>query len=434
MTNLLFCASEQTTIEFPNLFGGTEIGLSRSFGVFGFEIYWYGILIAVGIVLAYIYAMHRMTKDFGIVKDRAFDVIFAATVGGFLCARIYYCVFRTLDPESPTKYTFITTFTQIRDGGLAIYGGIIGAALIGLLFCKIRRVNFFAMVDIASLGFLIGQCVGRWGNFVNQEAYGDFCGNNWLFGMTGTRIAEEMGNSDLVHPCFLYESAWCLLGFVLLHLYSKKLRSYDGEIALLYAAWYGLGRFFIEGLRTDSLYLGQFKVSRLVAAVTFTAAVILFAVFKVLTKKSGKLLYVNTEASKALIEQDILEEEKRKAKKNKAAPSILADNSSETSETSSENEPENGEISEEEKGENSEEKELETEPENASETTEDPEEKQAEKTEENEPETKPEKASEITEKTEEERPEKSEEKIPENEPENSSDENSENGLDKPKDE
>lgn len=333
-------ASAQMTVEFPNLFGGFQAIYSRYFSVFGINIYWYGVLIAVGVALAYFYAMHRMTKDFGIVKDRAFDVVFVATIGGFLCARIYYCVFRTLDPNSGTKYNFITMFTTIRDGGIAIYGGIIGAVLIGLLVCKIRKVNFFAMADIASLGFLIGQGIGRWGNFINQEAYGDVCSKDWLFGMTGTRIAEEIGSgSALVHPCFLYESAWCVLGFVLLHFYSKKLRTYDGEIALLYAAWYGFERMFVEGLRTDSLYLGSIRISQLVAAVSFVIALVLFIVFKILTKRSGKPLYVNSEASAALIEQDRLAEEQRKAKKNKKAPSILSDepNGTENAADSTEN-------------------------------------------------------------------------------------------------
>ncbi len=331
MTQLLnSSATPQMTVEFPNLFGGFQATYSRSFSLFGIDIYWYGVLIAAGIVLAYIYAMRRMTRDFGIVKDRAFDVIFAATIGGFLCARIYYCVFRTLDPNSDTKYNFITTFTTIRDGGIAIYGGVIGAVLTGLLFCKIRKVNFFAMADVAALGFLIGQGIGRWGNFINQEAYGDFCSKDWLFGMTGTRIASEMGSSAPVHPCFLYESTWCLLGFLLLHLYSKKLRTYDGELALLYVAWYGFERMFVEGLRTDSLYWGQFRVSQVLAAISFAAALILFVIFKVLTKKSGKLLYVNTEASTKLIEQDRIAEENRKLKKNKKAPSILGEETEKT--------------------------------------------------------------------------------------------------------
>lgn len=317
MTTILAAsaATEKISVEFPNLFSGMKITYSRGFEIFGLSIFWYGILIAIGMVLAYFYAMHRMEKDFGIPKDRAFDVVFAAVIGGFLCARIYYCVFTTLNPDSPTNYNFITTFTTIHDGGIAIYGGIIGAVLTGLIFCKIRKVNFFAMADIASLGFLIGQCIGRWGNFVNQEAYGEACDGNWLFAMTGTRIANEMGEGVCVHPCFLYESVWCLIGFILLHFYSKKLRSYDGEISLLYVAWYGLGRFFIEQLRTDSLMAGQFRVSQLVAAASFVAAVVLYVVFKIVSKKKNFVLYVNSDGSKQLMEHDRIAEAERLAKK-----------------------------------------------------------------------------------------------------------------------
>lgn len=330
MTSMLFAAQESLTemeVEFPNLFGGTAINYYRGFNLFGVNIYWYGVIIAVGVVLAYLYAMRRAAKDFGLVKDRVFDVVFAAIIGGFVCARIYFCVFTEL--KNPGTYTFVTVFTGIRDGGLAIYGGVIGAFIVGFIFCKIRKVNFFAMADLASLGFLIGQTIGRWGNFVNQEAYGEVCDPNWVFGMSGSKIATEVEAGALVHPCFLYESVWCLLGFVLLHFYSKKLRTFDGEITLMYISWYGLGRFFIEGLRTDSLYAGNFRISQIVAGASFVVGLILFIVFKIVTAKKGIPLYVNTDGSKELIAKDAAADEERKrkkiAKKEKAAPSILGD-------------------------------------------------------------------------------------------------------------
>ena len=306
-------------VEFPNLFGGTAITYRRGFSVFGINIYWYGVLIAIGVVLAYIYAMRRATKDFGLVKDRVFDVVFVCIIGGFLCARIYYCVFTEL--KNPGSYTFVTVFTKIRDGGIAMYGGTIGAALIGILMCKLRKVNFFAMCDLASLGFLIGQTIGRWGNFINQEAYGEACDPGWLFAMTGSeiRLDSAIPAGSFVHPCFLYESVWCLLGFIFLHIYSKKLRTFDGEVALLYLAWYGFGRTFIEQLRTDSLYAGPLKVSQWVGMVSFVIAVMVFIVAKVKTKRSQKPLYVNSDASRALIESDLQKEQERKAKKAKKA-------------------------------------------------------------------------------------------------------------------
>lgn len=344
MSSLMFAAAntlEEMNVEFPNLFGGTEISYRRGFNLFGSNgiiIYWYGVLIAVGVVLAYLYVMRRVTRDFGLVKDRVFDVVFVTIICAFLCARIYYCVFTNLNPETPEdqKYTFITMFTKIRDGGIAMYGGTIGAVIFGLLMCKLRKVKFTALADISALGFLIGQTIGRWGNFINQEAYGAECDPNWLFAMSGSRIRAEMPAGVFVHPCFLYESVWCLLGFIFLHIYSKKLRTFDGEIALLYLSWYGFGRFFIEQLRTDSLYIGSLRVSQWVGAVSFVGAMVCFVVFKVRTAKSKKPLYVNTDASRELIESDLRAEEERKAKKakkEKTADSIIAEETESVSES-----------------------------------------------------------------------------------------------------
>lgn len=325
--------TQEIEVEFPNLFGGVAISYYRGFTFFGIPIYWYGVIITLGVILAFTYAMFR-SKAWGLNKERVFDVAFAAIIGGFLGARIYYCVFQTLDPNSGIDYNFITTFTTIRDGGLAIYGGIIGGFLVGLVACKIRKVKFFAIADIAALGFLIGQTIGRWGNFVNQEAHGGVCDPDWIFGMNGTIISGEVEAGALVHPCFLYESAWCLLGFILLHFYSKKLRTFDGEIALMYVAWYGLGRFFIEGLRTDSLMAGSFRVSQLLAGVSFVAAVVLLIVFKIITEKKHIPLYKDTEACKQLWEQDMAALAAAEAKKaaKQQAPSILADDADEVDE------------------------------------------------------------------------------------------------------
>lgn len=334
MTSTIISAASafpEVELTFPNLFGGITLSYHQGFELFGIKIYWYGVLITIGVILAYFYAMHR-AKDFGLNKDRMFDVVFVALIGGFLGARIYYCVFQTLDPNSGMSFDFITTFTRIRDGGLAIYGGIIGGFLFGFAACKIRKVNFRAMADLASMGFLIGQCIGRWGNFINQEAFGAACDPNWVFGMTSTDIIQRSGfdAGTLVHPCFLYESVWCLVGLIALHFYSKKLRTFDGEIMLLYIAWYGLGRAFIEGLRTDSLMIGEFRVSQLVAAASFIVGTALVIVFKILTEKKHIPLYVNSEACRELQAADKAAEEERARKKaekkvEKSAPSILAE-------------------------------------------------------------------------------------------------------------
>lgn len=332
LTSLITAASAFPEVEltFPNLFGGFTISYRQGFELFGIKIYWYGVLITIGVILAYIYANKR-AGSFGINKDRMFDVVFAALIGGFLGARIYYCVFQTLDPNG-INYDFVTTFTTIRDGGLAIYGGVIGGFLCGFIACRIRRVNFRAMADLASLGFLIGQTIGRWGNFINQEAFGAQCADDWLFGMTSVDIIarDHLEAGALVHPCFLYESVWCLVGFIALHFYSKKLRTFDGEIMLMYLAWYGLGRAWIEGLRTDSLMAGELRISQVVAAVCFVACTVMVIVFKILTEKKHIPLYVNTDACRELAEADAAAEaerlrKKKEKKSGQSAPSILAE-------------------------------------------------------------------------------------------------------------
>ena len=302
-------AFPEVELTFPNLFGGITLSYYQGFELFGIKIYWYGVLITIGVVLAYLYAMWR-AKDFGLGKDRMFDVVFVALIMGFLGARIYYCVFQTLDPNSGMSFDIVTTFTTIRDGGLAIYGGVIG-------------------------GFLGSP--------------------DWIFGMTSVDIIRRDGleAGALVHPCFLYESVWCLVGFIALHFYSKKLRTFDGEIMLMYLAWYGLGRAWIEGLRTDSLMAGDFRISQVVAAACFVVCTVLVIVFKILTEKKHIPLYVNTEACRALNEADEKAEEQRRekklAKKTEQAPSILSedaenvtlnDDSSESSKSSESSEPE----------------------------------------------------------------------------------------------
>lgn len=338
MTALNLIASavtEEIELQFPNLFDGLTITYFRGFELFGIPIYWYGVLIALGVMLAYFYAyFHR--KQYGIDGERMFDVVFVALIGGFFGARLYYCIFAG-------GYNFVTFFTDIRNGGLAIYGGIIGALITGFAMCKIRKVKVLPMFDIASMGFLIGQCIGRWGNFVNQEAFGAAAGSDYLFGMTGTIISGQVEPEALVHPCFIYESLWCLLGFILLHFYSKKLRSFDGEMFLLYCTWYGLGRFFIEGLRTDSLYLGDtgIRVSQLVAAAAFIAGLALFITFKIITEKKKTPLWVNSEGWAAQQEQYKAEAEAKaakKAKKEGVAESILADEADEAAEADTDTE------------------------------------------------------------------------------------------------
>lgn len=229
----------------------------------GYTIYWYGVIIALGFMLALIYGMKR-ADDFEIDRDRMLDVILVGMIGAIFCARLYYVLF------DGVPMTSVWDFFAIHEGGIAIYGGVIGALLFGGITAKLRKINVLKMFDLASLGFLIGQSVGRWGNFINQEVYGRATGSSW-FGMTGSLISLDYGK-ELVHPLFLYESLWCLLVFIILHRLSKK-KSFDGQLLCGYVILYGAGRFIFEGMRDHSFIL-KFGIGISVSQVVSIAAVI----------------------------------------------------------------------------------------------------------------------------------------------------------------
>ncbi len=238
------------------------------------DIYWYGILIAIGFFLAIIYGI-RNAKRFNIDVDRMLDVVLVVTPVAILCARAYYVIF------DGQKLNGIGDFFGFGDSsgfsGIAIYGGVIGAFVSGAIMCKLRKIKIADMFDLASLGFLIGQGIGRWGNFVNQEAFGSLTGSSW-WGMQSQNTIAVVGEG-MVHPCFLYESVWCIAGFFIINHLSRN-RKFSGETFLMYCAWYGFGRGFIEILRTDSLMLGNIKVSCLLAFVLCFASVALIAVIR----------------------------------------------------------------------------------------------------------------------------------------------------------
>ena len=269
-------------ISFPNL--GIELNPSRvAFSLFGKEIYWYGIIIAAGFILAVIYAMVR-AKQFGLIDDNILDMLFAAVPTAIICARLYYCVFYwELYADNPISVLYIW------EGGLAIYGGVIGAVAAVLVFCKVKKLPAGPLLDVGGLGLLIGQMIGRWGNFINREAHGAETASFLKMGLT-----DAAGTVVYYHPTFLYESLWNLAGFVLLHFYSKR-RKFDGEVFALYVAWYGLGRAWIEGLRTDSLYLfgTGIRVSQLLAAVSFLGALAFILYVRKQKKPQPDQLYVN---------------------------------------------------------------------------------------------------------------------------------------------
>ena len=275
-------------ISFPML-GDLSINPPNSFEVFGFSIYWYGVIIAAGFLLAVLYCMHRC-GEFGLNSDNVLDTLIVGTPLAIIGARLYYVVFY-FDLYRDNLWEIFA----IRDGGLAIYGGIIGAIIGLLIVSRWRRFSALAMLDLGCFGMLIGQFVGRWGNFINREAYGAeteiFC----RMGLTD----PVTGNTIYVHPTFLYESLWNFLGFVLLHIFSKKFeRRFDGQFFLMYVAWYGFGRMLIEGLRTDSLYIPgtAIRVSQLLGALSCAAAVIAFVIMW--KRSDGKKLWKNRSAER----------------------------------------------------------------------------------------------------------------------------------------
>ena len=308
-------------VQFPGL--GLSFTINRvALSIGGFNIYWYGVIIAVGMLLALLYAF-RNAPDFGIDSDRLVDVVAIGTVMAIVCARIYYVAM------APFQYHSLWEMVDIRLGGIAIYGAVIGAFVFGGLAAKWRKVPLLPLFDLVALGFLIGQGIGRWGNFVNQEAFGTNTTLPWGMYSEGTKAYLQSVQVTLpagvtvdpsmpVHPTFLYESIWCLVGFVALALYVKH-RKFHGQLFLLYAIWYGLGRGWIEGLRTDSLLIGGtgLRASQLVAYISALAAFCLLLAG--LRRARGKTLQVT------LAVRDIQKEAKAG---NRFAPDTLPANAS----------------------------------------------------------------------------------------------------------
>ena len=248
-------------ISFPSL--GIEVNPGRTLNIGPMTIHYYGALIALGLILAMVYSC-KQGKKFGLKEDDILDGFLWITPLAIVCARIYYVAFSWAD----YKHNPIEVF-YIWNGGIAIYGSVIGAILGMWIFAKVKKVKVTAVLDLIMTAFLIGQFIGRWGNFVNREAFGAATDTFLRMGL----FNKVTGAWEYYHPTFLYESLWNMVGFVLLHFLGSK-RKYDGQIALTYAVWYGLGRSWIEGLRVDSLYWGPFRVSQVLAGVTCITALI----------------------------------------------------------------------------------------------------------------------------------------------------------------
>lgn len=251
-------------ISFPLLGDGFVIDPPNYFTIFGRAIYWYGVIVTLGFILGALYVYIRR-RDFSLTEDNVLDIFIVIIPCALVGARLYYVLFNPGEFFGPGKWLNIF---KLREGGLAVYGGVI-LSFVGLaLYTRKKKLRLGRVLDVCALGLLIGQFIGRWGNFINREAYGYETTVPWRMGLT-------YGSATIyVHPTFLYESLWNALGFVILHFVSKKHRKYDGQIVLSYIAWYGFGRFFIEGLRTDSLYIGNtgLRVSQVLAGVSCLAA------------------------------------------------------------------------------------------------------------------------------------------------------------------
>lgn len=274
----------------------------------GLKVHWYGVIIAVGFLLAVVYCC-RQSARFGIKTDDIYDMLIFAVPLAIVGARLYYVIFEWSDfyvPGDPGK-TFIKII-RIMDGGLAIYGGIIVAVLTAYIVCKVKKISFLALADIGGMGLLIGQAVGRWGNFMNVEAFGSVTDVAWRMGgpevagylyrtgqitqeVSGQIISGELG----VHPTFFYESMWNVIGFIIIAFVIQNYRKFDGQMFLSYIAWYGIGRFWIEGLRTDSLFIPgtSMRISQLIALGSAVIAVAIILYMFLIKKPGPEKLYVN---------------------------------------------------------------------------------------------------------------------------------------------
>lgn len=254
-------------ITFPGL--GLTFQMERvAFSFFGKAVYWYGIIIALGFLLGVSLASNRAAR-LGVSQDDVLDVLLFGAPMGIICARIYYVVFYLDLYTNPDGSFNLRDAIAIWDGGIAIYGGIIGSVLTCLMVCRVKKISFLSMMDCYAFGFFVGQAIGRWGNFVNQEAFGGETTLPWRMGLTlydGTYME--------VHPTFLYECLWNLTGLAILFFVLRNRRKFNGMFFMFYLFWYGLGRFWIEGLRTDSLYFFHtgIRVSQMVALVTMVVA------------------------------------------------------------------------------------------------------------------------------------------------------------------
>ena len=325
--------SDFTHVYFDGL--GIDFNLpSVAFSVFGYEIHWYGIVIAFGFALAVLYG-GRGAYKWKMSLDGMTDVLLWGTIFGILGARAYYVAF-----EWDYYAEHLKEIPMIWNGGIAIYGGIIGGLIGAAIGCKVGKINFLNLLDLGALGLLIGQGIGRWGNFFNQEAFGTNT-ETALFRMWSPKIRDTLvASADTlaakgievdpgmpVHPTFLYESVWCLLSFLVLHIIVNKCRKFRGEVFMLYGVLYGAERMIVEGMRTDSLYIGNttLRVSQVLSMVIVVVALAFFIYFMIRAKKGNlppkmlPVIEVTEEESKDELSSIIVDVKNDKSEENENA-------------------------------------------------------------------------------------------------------------------
>lgn len=274
--------SFKSVISFPGLGIGEFTINSVALQIGNLQIAWYGLIITIGIILSTAYAFYRASKNEGVHIDHMYDYAIFVIISGVLGARLYYVI------TSEHSYDSFMDVIAIWNGGLAIYGGIIGGIAAIFAVSWYKKIRPYKILDAAGPATMIGQTLGRWGNFANGEAFGSQTDLPWRMGLV--RNGYDYG---FVHPTFLYESLWNLVGFLWINAFYKH-KKYDGQMALLYLTWYGLGRFFIEGLRTDSLYVGPFRISQVVGAACFLLGISALIIFGILAAKRKKLAVAST--------------------------------------------------------------------------------------------------------------------------------------------
>lgn len=302
-------AMKDMPISFPGLFGEWEFTADNIALNIGNGVYWYGIILGLGMVFGAIIAM-KLAHRVGLTEDHVLDMVLWAVPLSILGARIYYVVFYLSMFRDADGGLNVGKMIAIWDGGIAIYGAVIAAVLVVFGFCKIRKIPFGALADVGVIGLLLGQAIGRWGNFINREAFGGETTLPWRMKLytSATAFIE-------VHPTFFYESMWNLIGVLLMVFVVLKARQFDGEVTWFYFLWYGLGRVWIEGMRTDSLYLfdwelfgAPIRVSQALSLVMIVVATGALVYMKCVKKATADGLYINRSKSEEDVTEQTVEE------------------------------------------------------------------------------------------------------------------------------